>query len=365
MAIANAVNANQAGIQGITSGGVWTGTAVTNHAIITGGATSNTLGNVGPDASTGKILQSQGASSDPAFSTATYPSTAGTSGKILISDGTNIVSSTPTYPNAASTALKHIKSDGTNFVTTTVTYPDASVTSGKVIISDGTNYIASTPTFPNSATGTGTILRADGTNWAATTATYPATTTVSRILYSSATNVVGQITTANSGVLTTDSSGVPTIDTTNFVRQTTGMQMKGNNTNTAPPAGFIGEQIRSAIAIGSAVGLTTNTAANVTSISLTAGIWDVSALINFNISGSTAVSTMAASISTTSATRGTAGDNESTFVGVAFTGLGLSLSVPSYRLTLSSTTTVYLVAFAIFVTSTLSAYGRISGTRVG
>jgi len=35
------------------------------------------------------------ASADPSYSTATYPATAGTSGKILISDGTNIVSSTP------------------------------------------------------------------------------------------------------------------------------------------------------------------------------------------------------------------------------------------------------------------------------
>ncbi len=43
------------------------------------------------------------------------------------------------------------------------------------------------------------------------TATYPATTTINRILYSSAANVVGQITTANSGILATNSSGVPSI----------------------------------------------------------------------------------------------------------------------------------------------------------
>jgi hypothetical protein len=38
-------------------------------------------------------------------------------------------------------------------------------------------------------------------------------TTVNRILYSSATNVVGQITTANSGVLVTSGAGVPSIAT--------------------------------------------------------------------------------------------------------------------------------------------------------
>lgn len=46
------------------------------------------------------------------------------------------------------------------------------------------------------------------------TATYPATTTVSQILYSSATNVVGGITTANSAVLVTNSSGVPAMSGT-------------------------------------------------------------------------------------------------------------------------------------------------------
>jgi len=68
-----------------------------------------------------------------------------------------------------------------------------------------------TATFPATATSTGTILRADGTNWSATTATYPATTTVSQILYSSSTNVIGGITTANNGVMQTNSSGVPSI----------------------------------------------------------------------------------------------------------------------------------------------------------
>lgn len=50
----------------------------------------------------------------------------------------------------------------------TPVYPNASATSGKIIISDGTNYIASTPTFANSASTTGNQLIADGTNWVST-----------------------------------------------------------------------------------------------------------------------------------------------------------------------------------------------------
>ena len=92
----------------------------------------------------GQILRS-GASTTPSWSTATYPATAGTSGKVLISDGTNIVSSTPTFPNA-------------------------SATSGKFIRSDGTNWIASTPTLPTTGGTASTLLRSDGTNWVNTSA---------------------------------------------------------------------------------------------------------------------------------------------------------------------------------------------------
>jgi hypothetical protein len=191
----------------------------------------------GPGAA-GKVLQSNTAAA-PSFSTATYPSTAtgtgtflradgtnwvastatipntaGTAGKVLISDGTNFVSSTPTFPNASASSGKFIRSDGTNWIASTPTLPTSAGTSGKVLQSDGTNYVETTATYPSTATGTGTILRADGTNWAATTATYPATTTINQILYSSSANVVGGITTANSGVLTTNGSGVPSITST-------------------------------------------------------------------------------------------------------------------------------------------------------
>lgn len=46
-------------------------------------------------AATGKILQGAGVGVAPTFSTATYPSTAGTIGNVLTSDGTNFTSSAP------------------------------------------------------------------------------------------------------------------------------------------------------------------------------------------------------------------------------------------------------------------------------
>lgn len=48
-----------------------------------------------PTAAAGKILRAQGIGTASAYSTATYPDTAGTSGNILTSDGTNWTSAAP------------------------------------------------------------------------------------------------------------------------------------------------------------------------------------------------------------------------------------------------------------------------------
>jgi len=50
-----------------------------------------------------------------------------------------------------------------------------------------------------------------GSNPAYSTATYPLTTTANQILYSSATNTIGGLSTANNGALITSASGVPSI----------------------------------------------------------------------------------------------------------------------------------------------------------
>jgi hypothetical protein len=105
---------------------------------------------------------------------------------------------------------------------------------GQLAQSDGTKYSWTTATYPATATATGTILRADGTNWVATTATYPATTTINQILYSSANNVISEITTANSAALVTSSTGVPT-----FTSSMTNGQLVIGSTGATPVVGSI------------------------------------------------------------------------------------------------------------------------------
>lgn len=107
----------------------------------------------------------------------------------------------------------------------TATFPSTATSTGTLLQADGTNWVATTATFPSTATSTGTILRADGTNWVATTATYPTTTTANQLLYSSATNTVGGLASANTSALVTNASGVPSFTsgtTANRVLRTNG-----------------------------------------------------------------------------------------------------------------------------------------------
>jgi len=226
---------------------------------------------------------------------------------------------------------------------------------------------AGTATLTQIAVGsTGQVLQANSAadpTWS--TATYPATTTANQILYSSTASVVSGLATANSGVLATNASGVPSIDTTNFAVLSTGLQLKGNNTNTAPPAGFIGEQISSYLA-NPGTGLSSTTTIALTSINLTAGVWDISCLVGYVASATTSFTKTQCSINTTqSVITANLGDSAISFQLPASIGAQPTLAIPIFRALLSATTTYYLNVNATFTVGSFSAYGRISATRVG
>lgn len=91
-------------------------------------------------------------------------------------------------------------------------------------------------TGANNTATSGTMLRGNGTNFVPTTATYPSTTTVSQILYSSSSNVVGGLATANNAVLQTNSSGVPSLSALQTYSPTIGDGT--NNFTTSSANGF-------------------------------------------------------------------------------------------------------------------------------
>lgn len=128
----------------------------------------------------------------------------------------------------------------------------------------------------------------------------------------------------------------------------------------APSAGFIGEQIS---ASATAVSVTSAVVANITSISLTAGIWDISCLGRLIPTGVN--SFLAVGISAISAAlTGPSGVNYSDTSAVT-SGAFQCFSVPNIRATLTTTTPYYVVCQANFSTGTCTANGRVTATRVG
>lgn len=140
----------------------------------------------------------------------------------------------------------------------------------------------------------------------------------------------------------------------------------GTATNNNANAGSVGEYVSSSIASGSAVALSTGTAANITSISLTAGDWDVWITGKFTGGATTTVTRLTPSISTTSATIDTAADRSfNAFYNgqTPFATLDINVTAGTTRLSLASTTTVFYVALATFGVSTCSGYGIIHARR--
>lgn len=137
-----------------------------------------------------------------------------------------------------------------------------------------------------------------------------------------------------------------------------GGTLKGS-TAQAASAGFLGERIT---ATGTAVSLTNNTSANITSISLTPGVWDITLLASFTNTSTTTAFEIA--ISTTSATlAGTVGD-QAAQTNAALSNVVWSLSVPAFRAVVTTTTTYFGVAFTLFSAGTSAVTGRLSAVRV-
>lgn len=131
----------------------------------------------------------------------------------------------------------------------------------------------------------------------------------------------------------------------------------GTTTNDSAAAGSVGEFVTSVVA-GTAA--TSGAATDITTISLTAGDWDVWGNIFTNPAVGTTQSRVSCGISTTSATLPT----QYSIIGTPLTAtVPCGQIAPNIRLSLSGTTTVYLVALVTYAVSTLTVGGTISARR--
>ena len=146
----------------------------------------------------------------------------------------------------------------------------------------------------------------------------------------------------------------------NVTTQTGGVA-SGLTQGTAPSAGFVGEQIKSTV---TGVSFSTNVNKNITSISLTAGIWNLTGCSWMQYSGTSnatqlCFNTVSATITGTQ-TDQLAQDNYTTAIPRNFV-----LTLPCFRVTLSATTTYYLNGNGVFSSGTCTGDGTITATRVG
>lgn len=152
----------------------------------------------------------------------------------------------------------------------------------------------------------------------------------------------------------------------------TSADVSGTTTNDSAATGYIGEYVEGVVAEASKISLTTNTVANLTSISLTAGDWDVTALSEFQTGTGTNITILLGDLSTSTGsppTLDTTAGRLSTLTfgssGLVMTnGLDISVVNPVYRFSLSSTTTIYLHVRGNFTVSTLKAWGILRARRV-
>ncbi len=137
--------------------------------------------------------------------------------------------------------------------------------------------------------------------------------------------------------------------------------LAGTTTNDSAAAGNIGEIISSPV---TAVNLpSTGVYGDITSIILTAGDWDVSGVYVFHLNGATVTQlVMGLSINTgTSFADSVSGDNQ-----IVFTGSvpATSFSIPNWRKSVSSSTTIYAKMNASYSVATPNMDCRISARRV-
>lgn len=221
----------------------------------------------------------------------------------------------------------------------------------------GSNVLATSPTLVTPALGTPTAL-------VLTNATgLPAASLTG--LSSGLPNFLAVASSANLATAMTDETGSgslvfgtsPNLTTPNIVGVTSG----SNAT-----AGSIGEFISGAILAGAAVALTTGNPANIVTLSLTAGDWDVWGSTGTTTGGTTVITTVDTTVTTTSAAQSIISATNpglSRWAG-SVTGVNLFLPANPQRISLSVTTNVFLVVTGVFTTSTLSAYGFIGARRV-
>lgn len=155
-----------------------------------------------------------------------------------------------------------------------------------------------------------------------------------------------------------------TLGVTGVFTPTAGIQ--GVTTNSSAATGLIGEYVESLIVTPTNIPGATGAYGDGTSISLTAGDWDVSAVVASYLNGSTMTTSFWFGISTTSGNSATGLTEGINYINQNIPSVTTSRggSLAPYRILLSGTTTVYLKLFANYSLGNPQFTARLSARRM-
>jgi len=160
---------------------------------------------------------------------------------------------------------------------------------------------------------------------------------------------------------TTPSTGAFTaLSATGAITPSSTAGIVGTTTNNNAAAGSVGEYVESQV---STVAITSGATINVTTISLTAGDWDLDGNCYYNAGAGASISAQACAVNTTSATL-PAARLRTLYSYSGTTAVAQSAIAPTQRISIASTTTVYLIGFADYAGGTVTVDGIIRARRV-
>lgn len=145
-----------------------------------------------------------------------------------------------------------------------------------------------------------------------------------------------------------------------------GIALQGTNTNDSAGAGFVGEFASNEVTYAGRFAMSVATSTTVTTLSLSAGDWDVNAVIGFETSGGGVASEYHCEISTTPPPALVTAPNEAGTVGTHnnyVANQGQVFPIGPRRVSVTTTTTVYLKAYSTF-TGSQTVYGYIRARRM-
>lgn len=341
------------------AGGGSGNTTFTAYSVICAGTTATgALQNVSGLGASGQVLTSNGAGTLPTWQNVAGSGTvgSGTAGNLaLYPTTTNTVGDFYTQNGQGITIGIVAQPARTQPLTYNLPNPGNAVTATTIIVSDSAQTLNGIKTFtaaPLIAPGIagdayiGMTIAGGGASWVAGADDSAADAFV----------ISNSTTPGTDDALSISTAEVVTLPVQGIIH--------GTSTNDSAAAGFVGEYVSSVIS-SNANFPTSNQFGDGTSISLTAGDWDVTATIMSTANSATVTSwDLGISITTGNSATGLVFGDNAFQQAVPTSVFNTTMSVPAHRRSLSGTTTIYLKVRAVYTVATPQYVCRLSARRV-